>query len=173
MRKKYLEHQTLGSWVVWPIDLVTQGIGRLLDFKIRNAISKQISPNCAGPFLSFVSIGGLQQSNWKCTRCLVNSTRAMGYCLCSLKNNGVKVFMNSHSYFQQEWLNNSNGGHCLFVLRVKLACPCSLLVWWTCPFFQRSPKSWIPSAPWFRNPDKMVAIISVSICWFVQLLFTL
>ena len=62
-------------------------------FKTLITFSKRISPNCAGPFLSFVSIGGLQQSNWKCTRCLVNSTRAMGYCLCLLKHNGVKVFI--------------------------------------------------------------------------------
>ena len=39
-------------------------------------------------------------------------------------------------------------------MRIR-ACFSSPFAWWTCQYLQRSPKSWIPSAPlqWFRNPD--------------------
>ena len=32
--------------------------------------------------------------------------------------------------------------------------------WRTCPYLQRSPKLWIPSAPlqWFRNPDESLKV---------------
>ena len=52
---------------------------------------------------------------------------------------------------------------CMFVSRVGWVPGFALVphfAWRTCPYLQRSPKSWIPSAPFnlqwcFRNPDEL------------------